>query len=181
MKCLLCDINPAMRRAWEQVLPRWPTLVSVCKVVSGDITSLMVEAVVSPANSHGYMRGGVDAVYTRMFGPGVEERLRALIAELPGKELPVGQALVVPTNHPRIPWLISAPTMREPGSRCHDQPVCDATMAAMKAALERGFSSVAFPGMGTGTGRLPLDEAARAMIRGIAESLPSEAEENGGE
>lgn len=177
MKCLLCDINPAMRRAWEQVLPRWPRLMNVCKVVPGDITELEVEAVVSPANSHGYMRGGVDAVYARVFGPGVEERLRALIAGLPGKELPVGQALAVPTGHSRIPWLISAPTMREPASECHDQPVCDATMAAMKVALEKGFAVIAFPGMGTGVGRLPVDDAARAMIRGIDEALPREEEE----
>lgn len=65
------------------------------------------------------MRGGVDGVYTRVFGEGVESRLQAIIRTLPAEELPVGEALIVPTGHSGIPWLISAPTMRRP-SVLHD-------------------------------------------------------------
>ena len=68
MKCLLCDINPAMREAWEKELERRPRLAALCSVVAGGITDLRVDAVVSPANSFGFMRGGVDGVYTRVFG-----------------------------------------------------------------------------------------------------------------
>ena len=67
MKCLLCDINPAMREAWEKELERRPRLAALCSVVVGGITDLRVDAVVSPANSFGFMRGGVDGVYTRDF------------------------------------------------------------------------------------------------------------------
>ena len=74
MKCLLCDINPAMREAWEKELERRPRLAALCSVVVGGITDLRVDAVVSPANSFGFMRGGVDGVYTRVFGEGVESR-----------------------------------------------------------------------------------------------------------
>lgn len=109
MKCLLCDINPAMREAWEKELERRPRLAALCSVVAGGITDLRVDAVVSPANSFGFMRGGVDGVYTRVFGEGVESRLQAIIRTLPAEELPVGEALIVPTGHTGIPWLISAP------------------------------------------------------------------------
>ena len=112
MKCLLCDINPAMREAWEKELERRPRLAALCSVVAGGITDLRVDTVVSPANSFGFMRGGVDGVYTRVFGEGVESRLQAIIRTLPAEELPVGEALIVPTGHSGIPWLISAPTMR---------------------------------------------------------------------
>lgn len=61
MKCLLCDINPAMREAWEKELERRPRLAALCSVVAGGITDLRVDAVVSPANSFGFMRGGVTA------------------------------------------------------------------------------------------------------------------------
>ena len=57
MKCLLCDINPAMREAWEKELERRPRLAALCSVVAGGITDLRVDAVVSPANSFGFMRG----------------------------------------------------------------------------------------------------------------------------
>ena len=160
MKCLLCDINPAMREAWEKELERRPRLAALCSVVAGGITDLRVDAVVSPANSFGFMRGGVDGVYTRVFGEGVESRLQAIIRTLPAEELPVGEALIVPTGHSGIPWLISAPTMRRPSAR-----------AAMRAGLEQAFASIAFPGMGTGTGRLPFDAAAKAMFDGMEEAL----------
>ena len=40
MKCLLCDINPAMREAWEKELERRPRLAALCSVVAGGITDL---------------------------------------------------------------------------------------------------------------------------------------------
>lgn len=171
MKCLLCDINASMREAWKRELVRRPELAATCEILSGDITALNADAVVSPANSFGFMRGGVDGVYTRVFGSGVEAGLQAIIRTLPSGELPVGEALVVPTGHGRIPWLISAPTMRTPSRLRDGSPVLLATRAACRAARERGFASVAFPGMGTGTGRLPFDEAARAMFDGLAETF----------
>ena len=163
MKCLLCDINPAMREAWEKELERRPRLAALCSVVAGGITDLRVDAVVSPANSFGFMRGGVDGVYTRVFGEGVESRLQAIIRTLPAEELPVGEALIVPTGHTGIPWLISAPTMRRPSVLHDGDPV--------SAGLEQAFASIAFPGMGTGTGRLPFDVAAKAMFDGMEEAL----------
>ncbi len=171
MQCLLCDVSAPMREAWRRELARRPDLAAVCDVLSGDITGLSADAVVSPANSFGFMRGGVDGVYARVFGSGVEARLRAIIRTLPSGELPVGEALVVPTGHGRIPWLISAPTMRTPSRLGDGSPVLLATRAACRAAFGRGFSTVAFPGMGAGTGRLPFDEAARAMCDGLAEAF----------
>lgn len=171
MKCLLCDINPAMREAWKEELGRRPRLDALCSVVAGDITGLKADAAVSPANSSGIMRGGVDGVYTRVFGAGVENRLQAIIRTLPGGELPVGEALLVPTGHTGIPWLISAPTMRSPSVLRSGDPVVRSARAAMRVALEQSFASIAFPGMGTGTGRLPFDVAARAMFDGMDEAL----------
>lgn len=51
MKCLLCDINPAMREAWEKSWSGGPGWRLLCSVVAGGITDLRVDAVVSPANS----------------------------------------------------------------------------------------------------------------------------------
>lgn len=69
-------------------LERRPRLAALCSVVAGGITDLRVDTVVSPANSFGFMRGGVDGVYTRVFGEGVESRLQAIIRTLPAEELP---------------------------------------------------------------------------------------------
>ncbi len=173
MRIILCAFQPELKEAWDAVLRERALDFGPhsLETTVGDITGLTVDAVVSPANSAGYMRGGVDLAYTRFFGDRVERDLQAMIRELPGKTLPVGQALVVATGHERIPWLISAPTMTRPMLLDGPKPVREACRAAAFAALRRVFAVIAFPGMGTGTGGLPMPAAAMAMLDGIAEGL----------
>ena len=65
------------------------------RVVEGSILSLDVAAVVSPANSFGFMDGSLDVLYTQYFGPQLQQRLQRMIREQAGGELLVGQALLV--------------------------------------------------------------------------------------
>lgn len=166
MKIFLCAVDSWLARAWRQALPQefGPAVV---QVVEGDILSLPVDAVVSPANSFGFMDGGLDALYTRFFGPQLQERLQRMIREQADGELLVGQALPVETGHARIPWCVSAPTMRVPRRLESAEPAYLATRAAVRCALAAGVASMAIPGMGTGTGGLPPESAARAMLCGI--------------
>ena len=46
-----------------------------------------------------------------------------------------------------------------------------ATKAAMLLALEKGYESVAFPGMGTGTGGVKAEVAAKLMFAAIRDCL----------
>ena len=166
MNVFLCAVDAQLARAWRQALPQ-EFKPAVVQVVEGDILSLPVDAVVSPANSFGFMDGGLDALYTRFFGPQLQERLQRMIRAQADGELLVGQALPVETGHARIPWCISAPTMRVPRRLESAEPAYLATRAAVRCALAAGVASMAIPGMGTGTGGLPPDSAARAMLRGI--------------
>lgn len=166
MNIFLCAVDTRLARAWRQALPL-EFGAAVVQVVEGDILSLPVDAVVSPANSFGFMDGGLDALYTRFFGPQLQERLQRMIREQADGELLVGQALPVETGHARIPWCISAPTMRVPRRLESAEPAYLATRAAVRCALAAGVASMAIPGMGTGTGGLPPESAARAMLRGI--------------
>ena len=175
MRIVLCAFDKVLYQAWIEalpgVLPVLESAVHEIAVQTGDITKLAVTAVVSPANSYGYMRGGVDLAYTLRFGIGVEESVRARIATLPGSLLPVGEALAVATGDSIIPYLVSAPTMKTPKHLSGPQPVLAATRAAVRCAMDQGYDSLAFPGMGTGTGGLDLNVAARAMLEGIREGL----------
>lgn len=166
MNIFLCAVDPRLARAWRQALPQEFGPAAV-QVIEGDILSLPMDAVVSPANSFGFMDGGLDALYTRFFGPQLQERLQRMIRAQADGELLVGQALPVETGHARIPWCISAPTMRVPRRLESAEPAYLATRAAVRCALAAGVASMAIPGMGTGTGGLPPDSAARAMLRGI--------------
>ena len=72
------------------------------------------DAIVSPANSFGYMDGGIDGVYAQRFGPEMCGRLHVLIKAAWDGELPVGCAVVVETGDRAIPYLVGAATMRVP-------------------------------------------------------------------
>lgn len=107
MKIILCATQSHLATAWRDRIGS--RLAATVRVVEGDILSLGVTAVVSPANSFGFMDGGLDALYTSFFGPQLQQRLQGMIREQAGGELLVGQALLVETGHPHIRWCISAP------------------------------------------------------------------------
>lgn len=60
----LRDINAAVAKAWER---QFAGLHDV-EVSCGDILERRADAIVSPANSFGYMDGGIDLIDSRVLG-----------------------------------------------------------------------------------------------------------------
>jgi O-acetyl-ADP-ribose deacetylase (regulator of RNase III) len=139
------------------------------KIIEGDILFGATDAVVSPANSFGYMDGGIDLAYRNFFGMGIQHRVRGKIRSDYFGELPVGQAFVIETDHGQIPFLVVAPTMRVPDRIGDTVNVYLAFRAALLAVIyhnqsgRRPIGTVRVPAMGTGVGRMPIDRAARQM------------------
>lgn len=128
------------------------------------------DAFVTAGNSFGIMTAGIDAAVVRYFGESLMDRVQHRIMDDFFGEQPVGTAFVLPTDHPSIPFLVHAPTMRVPGSIAGTDKVYSATWAALLAihAHNRAQSGhhiavAAMPAMGTGFGGVPFDEAARQM------------------
>ena len=69
---ILTSITDDLTQAWRSVCGGLPNV----EIHHGDIFATEPDAVVSPANSFGFMDGGIDGVYTRVFGRGVQERLK---------------------------------------------------------------------------------------------------------
>jgi O-acetyl-ADP-ribose deacetylase (regulator of RNase III) len=160
---VLVAVDAPMAQAWRALAEDRAGLV----VHEGSITDVDADAVVSPANSLGIMGGGIDAVYARWF-PGIADRVRAAS----GGELPVGEAVIVPTGVERPAWLVSAPTMSRPGERLPaDGGAARAAAGAVlrlwrDGALPDGtrvrdaVRTIALPGLGTGVGGLAPDVCA---------------------
>jgi O-acetyl-ADP-ribose deacetylase (regulator of RNase III) len=132
----------------------------------GDILAVARNTLVSPANSYGFMDGGIDAAYSAFFGPQVQNAVQEAINQRSEGYLPVGAGLVVRTGHERIRFLIVAPTMvtpeEVPALNCYR-----AMRAVLRAASQDAEvgAEVYCPGLATGTGRVPPTEAAREMFR----------------
>ncbi len=173
---VLTAIHDDLEAAWRSICGDLPNV----ELHRGDIFATAADAVVSPANSFGFMDGGIDAVYTRVFGPGVQARLQERIRARHFGELLVGAADIVETEHPAIPFLIAAPTMRVPMIL---RDTVNAYLAARAvliliaagrlddgAPVRSRVRRVAFPGLGTGVGRLPAEVCAR-QVRAAIEDI----------
>jgi hypothetical protein len=55
------------------------------EVLPGDICQVQADAIVSPANSFGFMDGGLDQALSERFGWGLQESLQRAIVERPLK------------------------------------------------------------------------------------------------
>jgi len=170
VKILLRDINSQITKAWTVEFKGCANV----QVSTGDIFKLDADAIVSPANSYGYMDGGIDYVYSVYFGWDLQERLQQKIKRDFNGLLPVGQATIVPTNNEKIPYLISAPTMTVPT----DVSETINAFLAFKASLEvvskhnekcaiddslRRINSILCPGLGTMVGLMPAFRCAFQM------------------
>jgi O-acetyl-ADP-ribose deacetylase (regulator of RNase III) len=135
----------------------------------GDILEWQADAIVSPANSFGYMDGGIDLLYRRYFGMQIETRLQQHLQDAHQGELPVGQAVVLETGHDAIPFMVSAPTMRVPMCIRDTVNVYLAFRAVLLSVRQHNASggspihSMLVPALGTGVGGMDARRAARQM------------------
>ena len=127
-------------------------------VKQGDITRLSCDAIVNPANSFGYMGGGVAGAIKRIGGNEIE---REALNKAP---IRVGSAIATTAGTLPCKYVIHAPTMKQPAMRINVDNVKQATRAALKLGVELNLKTIAIPGMGTGVGRVPVEDAAEAIV-----------------
>jgi O-acetyl-ADP-ribose deacetylase len=136
----------------------------VFEVVTGDLLSEPVDAIVNAANGHLAHGGGVAAAIARAAGPAlVEEGERIVSGSGP---IEVGDAVV--TTAGRLPFkgVIHAvgPHL---GVGREEELLVQALATAFRRADERGWSSVSFPAVSSGIFAVPLEVCARAYVRAV--------------
>ena len=158
MKIYLCAREDDLFNAWRLFCGKYDFVT----VTKQDIMSIDAEALVSPANSFGFMTGGIDLHYKNYLGQSIEDEIRRNIKAQFHNELLVGQATWAAVFNPpqlvKYKYVIAAPTMRVPENISHTINAYLAAKAALIEALRIDVSSIVFPGLGTGTGgMLPMD------------------------
>jgi O-acetyl-ADP-ribose deacetylase (regulator of RNase III) len=169
MKIYLRDRNPDLVKHWEYYFQVEDDVQPSCGDIFGPGDHMKVDAIVSPANSFGYMDGGIDFVYSSVLGWGMSDDLRRKINVTYSGELLVGQAAIVDIResnpNAKIRWLISAPTMRVPMRVANTVNAFLAFRAALKAAEEHPeINSFVCPGLGTAVGEMPYKRCALQMF-----------------
>jgi len=175
VKIILADYQKKVVEAWEAEFAG----VSDIDVKYGSVFDVESDALVSPANSFGFMDGGLDKSISKFLGWHIQKRLQEIIRDKHHGELLVGEAEIIPTDSPTIPYIISAPTMRVPMLLEDTVNVYLATRAVLLlhkyGVFEDGLKiaekikTIVFPGMGTGVGMVQPVICARQMKRAVDE------------
>ena len=156
----LVDLNPRVVAALRSRFSAFPEV----HILHGDLLQVARHVAITPANSQGFMDGGIDRVYAAFFGPRLVARVRDTVLRQTEGCLPVGAAVLVPTQHPVIPHLILAPTMSTP----EHVPASNA-YRALRAALRLSGAHPELdgdwfcPGLTTLVGGVDPEDAAREM------------------
>ena len=134
------------------------------EVVTGDLLSEPVDAIVNAANGRLAHGGGIAAAIARAAGPALDEEGRRLVAER--GEVAVGEAVV--TTAGRLPFkgVIHAVGPHQ-GLGQEEDRLVQALGAAFRRAHERGWASVSFPAVSSGIFAVPKDVCARAYVRSV--------------
>ncbi|MBD2099727.1 macro domain-containing protein [Leptolyngbya sp. FACHB-261] len=166
LKLILVDPIEELCSAWRQEFDG----VQAVSIVTGYFEELTdYDCLVSAGNSFGLMDGGVDLAIIRYFGLELMERVQEHIIQQFRGEQPVGTSFIIGTGHPQHPFLAHTPTMRVPMLISQTDNVYQAMWAMLLAVWQhnqkeiRKIRTVACPGLGTATGRMPFQRAAKHM------------------
>ena len=127
------------------------------------------DCVATAGNSFGLMDAGMDLAVVKFFGTPLMEQIQHRILDEHLGEQPVGTCLIVPTGHPKHPYVAHAPTMRTPMNVAGTDHVYLATWAVFTAihrhnrSYERKIRTLACSAFGTGTGGVQPLEAGVQM------------------
>lgn len=136
------------------------------EVVQGDITKLMVDAIVNAANKSLLGGGGVDGAIHRAAGP-------ELLAECRGLHgCETGQAKI--TRGYRLPAKFVIHTVGpiwRGGGAGEERLLREAYHNSLRLAAENVLKTIAFPNISTGVYAFPKDRAAAIAIKTTAEFL----------
>lgn len=133
---------------------------------------------VSPANSFGYMDGGIDEFYSKKY-PNIGSVVRKRISEIGIKNnqnlfyLPVGSVIVVdiPNTNQK---LICAPTMYYPSNIQNTNNVYHVFRAILEIYKRNPNIIMAVPGLGTGVGGIDEKECALNMFKAYKDFINNE-------
>jgi len=165
-KIILADLSIDLVHAWAKAFPAHEGL----ELHKGDFFARSADAIVSPANSFGVMDGGLNAAIRAVLGKRTERRVQDMIVERYHDELPVGTAIVVPTEHKHWAYLVVAPTKRVPERVADTLNAYLAFRAALLAVRDHNTAQLAppirtllVPGLATGMGGMAPGRCAQQM------------------
>lgn len=136
------------------------------EIVHGDFENLnRFDCIATAGNSFGLMDAGIDRAVVKFFGESLMAKIQQRILDDYLGEQPVGSCFVVPTGHPRHPYVAHTPTMRIPMNISGTDYIYTAMWATLlevrrfNRTAEKRIETLVCPAFGTGSGGVDYIEA----------------------
>ena len=145
----------------------WAAGSVTVEVVAGDLTQQDVDAIVNAANNDLQLGGGVAGAIARAGGPEIQRDCDRI------GRVAVGDAAITTGGRLKARHVIHAASMQL-GGRTTSEALRRSTARSLELAREHGLHSIAFPAVGTGIARFPLDDCARIMIEEVVKAATTD-------
>jgi len=129
----------------------------------GDITKLIVDAIVNAANGSLLGGGGVDGAIHRAGGPAILDECRAIVARQGGCK--TGEAVI--TTAGRMPSkhvIHTVGPVWNDGKYNENEKLANCYRNSLQLAIDNNCKTIAFPNISTGVYRFPKDAAAKIAV-----------------
>lgn len=93
----------------------------------------VADAAIAPTNSFGYLDAGIDGAFARRFGRRLQRALQERIGLDFDGEMPVGEAVVIPTGDLSLPFVVAAPASQFPSAIATEPLLYPSLVAAFRA------------------------------------------------
>lgn len=143
---------------------------NVLELVSGDICTQRLDAIVNAANEQLVAGGGVCGAIHYAAGAELAEACRQI------GHCPTGEARITPGFNLKARHVVHAVGPRWRSLSGDAQQLESAYRNALHVASEHGITSIAFPSISTGIFGYPLDEAATIAIRTVSRFLETQSQ-----
>lgn len=143
------------------------------EVMTGDITTLEVDAIVNAANCGLLGGGGVDGAIHRAAGKELFEECLKLVERLPEHRGYTGQAYLTKAGRLPCKYVIHTPgPVYRDGKHGEPELLAACYENSLRRAEEMRCTSIAFPCISTGVYGYPKEEAAQIAVKAVQAFSP---------
>lgn len=140
------------------------------EVIKGDITKMVVDAIVNAANTSLMGGGGVDGAIHRVGGPAILEDCRKIVARQGGCK--TGDAVITTAGNLPAKYVIhTVGPVWNGGNSGEQEKLANCYRNSLALALEHNCHTIAFPNISTGVYRFPKKEAASIATNTVKQFL----------
>ena len=146
------------------------TISNKIEVIKGDITKIIVDAVVNAANTSLLGGGGVDGAIHRAGGVAILNECKKIVGRQGGCK--TGEAVITTAGNLPAKFVIhTVGPVWNGGENYEAQKLEDCYRNSLQLAEDNDCRTIAFPGISTGVYRFPKNEAAKIAVSTVYKFL----------